>query len=113
MGRVDVLVTTPDGTSAANTKDRFAFTPLITGLEPSAGPAGGGTTVTLTGFGFAPGTTGTVVRFGAARSQSVNCVSASLCTALAPAHAAGTLEVQALVGGTISVKSAGAKYTYE
>ena len=70
-GTVDVTVTTPDGTSATSSADQFTYTvvqppPTVTGISPVTGPAGGGTSVTVTGtnlngatavdFGSTPGT---------------------------------------------------------
>ena len=57
-GTVDVMVTTPGGTSTAG---MFTYTsssapparPVVTGLSPSSGAAGGGTSVTITGSGLA------------------------------------------------------------
>ena len=53
-GTVDVRVTTPAGTSAVVTADRYTYVaaPAITSLSPTTGPAAGGTTVTITGSGF-------------------------------------------------------------
>jgi uncharacterized protein YhjY with autotransporter beta-barrel domain len=51
---VNVLVTTPQGTSSASTVSEFTFngTPTISSISPKSGPAGGGTMVTITGTGF-------------------------------------------------------------
>ena len=58
-GTVDVMVTTPGGTSTAG---MFTYTsssappparPVVTGLSPSSGAAGGGTSVAITGSGLA------------------------------------------------------------
>jgi hypothetical protein len=70
--------------------------------------------VTVTGSGFALGTAGTVVKFGAAKSSSVNCTSETECTALAPAHAAGTVDVTATVNNVTSAKNPPAdQFSYE
>ena len=62
-GTVDVTVTTPGGTSATSPADEFTYVPAptVTSVSPAGGPAGGGTTVTITGtnFGIAP-----TVKFG-------------------------------------------------
>ena len=67
-GTVDVTVTTPAGTSPATAADQFAYIggPNVTGVSPGSGPAGGGTSVTVTGCGFT-GATG--VSFGGAAAQ--------------------------------------------
>jgi serine/threonine protein kinase len=58
-GTVDVMVTTPGGTSTAG---MFTYTsssappparPAVTGFSPSSGPAAGGTSVTISGSGLA------------------------------------------------------------
>jgi hypothetical protein len=109
-GTVDVTVTTPKGTSEVSPKDQFRFTPTVASVSPSSGPTTGGTSVTVTGSGFALGTAGTVVKFGAAKSSSVNCTSETECTALAPAHAAGT----ATVNNVTSAKNPPAdQFSYE
>jgi len=48
--------------------EKFSRT-AVSGLNPSSGPAGGGTTVTITGSGFLPGL---VVTFGAAQVPAGN-----------------------------------------
>jgi hypothetical protein len=53
--------------------------------------------VTVTGTGFALGTTATKVKFGTTTSKSVNCTSTTECTVMTPAHKAGTVDVKATV----------------
>ncbi len=50
-GTVDVTVTTSNGTSATSPADQFTYVPAptVTNVSPSAGPTGGGTSVTITG----------------------------------------------------------------
>lgn len=54
-GVADISVVTPGGTSANTAADDFTYvgTPTVTNVSPSSGPAAGGTSVTLTGTGFA------------------------------------------------------------
>jgi IPT/TIG domain len=56
-GTEDVTVTTPAGTSATSAADQFTFVaaPTVTALDPTSGPAAGGTTVTITGTGLRNG----------------------------------------------------------
>src|SRR5262249_19991229 len=49
---VDVAVTNPDGTSAANAADQFSYGPLITRVSPVDGSGGGNTKVTISGHNF-------------------------------------------------------------
>jgi autotransporter-associated beta strand protein len=50
---VDVTVVTPNGTSPATIHDQFTYGPTVTGISPNSGPEAGGTSVTITGTGFA------------------------------------------------------------
>jgi hypothetical protein len=110
---VQVSVTTEFGTTPATSGDVYKFAPLIASLTPNAGPAAGGSTVTVTGVGFAPGTTATKFKFGATASKSASCASSTECTVLAPAHEAGTVEVKAVVNKVTSLKNPqGADFTY-
>jgi hypothetical protein len=113
VGKVDVTVTTAGGTSATSTGDKFKYTPVITNLSPSVGPAAGGTTVTASGAGFALGTTGTTFKFGAAMATSVNCTSSTTCFVVSPAHAAGKVDVKATVSKVVSAKAAADQFKYE
>jgi hypothetical protein len=67
--------------------------PVITSLVPDNGPESGGTTVTITGTGFA-GTTG--VLFGATPATSFTVDSDTQITAVSPAHVPATVGVTLL-----------------
>jgi IPT/TIG domain len=85
----------------------------VTGLKPSAGPATGGTTLTVEGSGFALGDE-TTFEFGKLPGTSVNCILATQCTVTSPAEQPGTVHVVATVGGQKSKKNdRGDKFTYE
>jgi hypothetical protein len=106
-------VTTEVGTTAASSADIYKFAPLITALSPSSGSTAGGVSVTVTGVGFAPGTTATKFKFGTTTVKTANCASSTECVVLAPAHAAGTVEVKATVNKVISLKNpAGDDFAY-
>ena len=66
LGAVDVKVTTAGGTTATSAADKFTYivppVPTVTGVSPASGPSTGGTTVTITGTGFAGAS---AVNFGA------------------------------------------------
>jgi streptogramin lyase len=111
-GTVDVRVTTPAGTSAISSADKFKFYPTIAGVTPSTGSRSGGTPVTIKGSGFGLGTKATVLKFGTAKGLSVNCGSSTECTAVTPAHAAGTVDVTATVNKVNSPKVAADRFTY-
>jgi alpha-tubulin suppressor-like RCC1 family protein len=112
-GTVDVSVTTSTGTTEATLADHYKFVPTVVGLSPNAGPVAGATSVTITGTGFIPGTTGTAFNFGTTKATSVSCVSSVECTAVAPAHVAGTVDVKAVVTKVASPKNVpGDQFTY-
>jgi hypothetical protein len=111
-GIVDVRVSTPEGTSPSSAKDKFKFTPTVTGLSPNTGSKAGGTTVTVNGTGFAVGTTGTIFKFGASTASSANCTSTTQCSVVSPAHAIGKIDVKATVNKVTSPKSFADPFTY-
>jgi IPT/TIG domain len=111
-GLVNVTVTTPGGTSEISLKDRYKFTPSVSAVSPNSGPAAGGTVVKITGKGFSPGTGTTAFKFGATLAKNVSCSSSEECTAIAPKHEAGTVDVFALVNKVKSAAAAGDKFTY-
>ena len=92
-GTVDVTVVTPAGTSPTSPADQFTFVaaaaPAVTGLNPTSGPAAGGTLVTITGTGFTGATT---VDFGTTAATNVTVVNDTTITADSPAGT-GTVDV--------------------
>jgi hypothetical protein len=64
--------------------------PIVSGVSPNSGPTSGGTAVTITGSGFAPGAT---VRFGSAAATQVTVASSTKITATSPAGTAGPVPV--------------------
>jgi hypothetical protein len=111
-GTVDVTVTSPGGTSATSSADLYTYDarPTVSSVSPAAGPTTGGNTVTITGTNFL---SGAGVRFGGTASGSVTFVSATQLKAVAPAHAAGTVDVTVSTPGGTSAIVAGDHYTYE
>ena len=93
-------------------RPRFCFTPYITSVSPTRGPASGGTVVTITGVYYSLSVN--AVWFGAVPATDVTRVSASVVTAVAPAQAAGVVQLQ--LGFTGGGKTAGEvpqdEYTY-
>ena len=79
--------------------------PTITNLAPNTGSTAGGTSVTVTGTGFALGTSATRFQFEKTPASSVECSSTTTCTVVAPAHKAGTVTVKATVVGSGVVKA--------
>ncbi len=105
-GTADVVITTLLGTSAVSAKDQYVYgAPTVTAVSPSQGPTSGGTSVSITGSGFAPGTNQTSFMFGKTAATYVYCGSSSSCSATSPSEAAGTVDVVASVGGVAGKKS--------
>ncbi len=111
-GPVDVTVTTGHGTSPTSPADQYTYTntPVVTGINPTSGPAVGGTSVTISGSGF---TGATAVNFGATPASSFSCGSDTSCTASSPAGIAGsTVDVTVVTPSGTSPTSGSDKFTY-
>ena len=115
-GTVDVRVTLNGQTSAISAADQFTYlvtnpnAVTITSVTPNTGATIGGTSVTIVGTNFVPG--GTTVKFGANAATGVVCASATSCTAISPAGAAGTVDVSLTdLNGTSAVTPAD-QFTY-
>ncbi len=94
-GVVDVTVTTPEGTTPITPRDHFDYTPLLSTVAPSEGPASGGTAVTITGEGLLGATE---VDFGASAATSFTVHSSSSITAVSP-PGAGQVDVTVTTPG--------------
>ncbi|MFF2389696.1 IPT/TIG domain-containing protein [Agromyces sp. NPDC058104] len=93
-GPVDVVVTTPGGASEPLTYT-YLPGPLLTGLDPDAGPIAGGTPVTITGTDLGGATDVTVDGVSVPFTQ----VSDTEIEFTSPAHAAGEVDVVVTTGG--------------
>ncbi|WP_010545311.1 beta strand repeat-containing protein, partial [Sphingomonas elodea] len=83
--------------------------PSVTGLSPTTGPTGGGTTVVITGTGLA-GATG--VSFGGTAAAGFTVDSATQITATSPAASAGTVNVTVTTPSGTSSTGASNQFTY-
>jgi IPT/TIG domain/Fibronectin type III domain/Cysteine-rich secretory protein family len=83
--------------------------PIVTSVNPSAGPASGGTTVTISGCRF---TGVTAVKFGSTAATNVNFVSDTQITAASPAHAGGAVDVTVTTASGTSVINSADGFTY-
>ena len=96
--------------SPALAGDQYFFysAPTASGVSPTSGP--GGTSVTVTGTNFVPGTT---FKFGGASATAVSCVSAgyTTCTMTAPSGS-GTVNIVATNPLGSSATSPSDQYTY-
>ncbi len=111
-GTVDVIVTNPGGSSVPTSKDHFKYIPSVEAVTPKTGSTLGGTSVTVTGTGFALGSSATTFDFGKAKATSIECTSSTSCTMVAPAQAAGTVNVTAKVNNVKSPIAPGDEFTY-
>ena len=114
-GKLDITVTTPQGTSETTSADHFKLgPPTVTKVKASSGPLAGGTLINITGSGFALGAGATRFKFGRARGSEVNCSSITACTVRSPKGAsAGSVDVVPSVAGSPGKASPpGDRFTY-
>jgi plastocyanin len=113
-GEVDITVTTPAGTSATGTHDRFTYAtgaaPTVAKLSAKKGPAAGRTAVTITGTGF---TAVKAVEFGTIDAASFEVLSSTTISALTPAETTGTVHVTVTTPGGTSAVTSKAKFEFE
>ncbi len=83
--------------------------PAISGLSPNAGSIDGGASVTITGSDL---TGASSVTFGGTSATSYSVDSATQMTAIAPAHEAGTVQVQVATLAGSTRDTAADDYTY-
>jgi plastocyanin len=124
-GKVDVVVTNPDG-QTGRLAEAFTYVaqnppsppsppppgpsaPTLNGVAPSSGSTAGGTAVTLSGSGFVSGAT---VTFGGTAASNVTVSSGGTITATTPARAAGTVDVVVTNPDGQTARLAGG-FTYE
>jgi len=114
-GTVSASGPSPVSGSTATTPVPLTVTappPTVTSVSPTSGPTAGGTSVIITGTGFT-GTAGAGgVRFGATNAGSYTVNSDTQITVIAPAHAAGTVDVTVTAPGGTSATSVSDQYTY-
>ncbi len=124
-GKVDVVVTNPDG-QTGRLIEGFTYlasgpappptppapgpaAPTLSGVAPSSGPTAGGTAVTLSGTGFVSGAT---VTFDGTPASNVSVANATTITAATPSHAAGAVDVAVTNPDGQSARRSGG-FTYE
>ena len=113
-GVVNVTVTTSQGTSSENSADLYTYEapPTVTGVSPNSGPIPGGTSVALSGTGFA---TGMTVDFGANAATSVTVNSATSATVVSPAGSSpsgGVVDITVTTTNGTSPINGGDQYNY-
>jgi uncharacterized membrane protein len=108
---VDITVTTPAGTSPISTAGVFTYTtsgPLVTGIAPDTGSAGGGDTIVVTGSGF---TGATDVGFDFTSASAMTVDSDTQITAISPAGT-GTVDITVTTPAGTSAVSQDDQFTY-
>ncbi|MGE0571685.1 MAG: beta strand repeat-containing protein [Dehalococcoidia bacterium] len=111
-GTISVLVQTPAGTSAPGAASDYTYTTdpvVVTSLTPATGPVGGGTAVTVKGYGF---TGASAVKFGALHAAGYTVVNDTTIVAYAPAQGPGSVYVRVTVGAFTSATGSASLYTY-
>jgi serine/threonine protein kinase len=112
-GTVDIVVTTPSGTSAATDADRFTYVvpppppPAVTGISPTTGPTTGGTPVTITGTGLAHATG---VSFNGA-AGTITSDSGTQITVTSP-PGKGTVDITVTTSSGTSATTTADRFTY-
>jgi hypothetical protein len=111
-GAVDVTVTTPGGTSLANSFYQYTFVaaPTVTDVSPSSGTETGGQSVTITGTNFTSTTES--VDFGTTSATNFTESNPDLLIAISPAEAAGAVNVTVTTIGGTSATSSADTYTF-
>ncbi|HEX9162606.1 MAG TPA: IPT/TIG domain-containing protein [Thermoanaerobaculia bacterium] len=108
----DVTVINPNGQSVTR-NGGFTYSllaPVVSEIFPGGATPNGGSTIAITGSGFSTGVS-TTVTFGGVAGTNVHVISPVLLTVVAPAHAAGTVDLAVTVGSnTATAKSA---FTYQ
>ncbi len=104
-----MLISTGCGGPGGDPPKSTTSGPAIASVAPSSGPAAGGTTITINGTGFQSGAN---VNVGGVAATGVVFVSGGQLTAVTPAHAVGTVDVQVRNpgrGGNVTLSSS---FTY-
>ena len=109
-GTVSVTVITTGGGSSTPLADAYTYNPppTVTGVSPTNGPAGGGTSVTVTGTNL---TGATAVAFGSNAGTSISGVTATGLTVTSPAGT-GTVNVTVTTPNGTSATSSSDEFTY-
>jgi hypothetical protein len=111
VGTVDVTVTGPAGSSAIAPADQYTYFPVpsISSVSPNSGSVGGGTVVTIRGTGLS-GATG--VSFGGTPAESFVVNPDGSITAVAPAGAAGVVDITVTTPGGTSAIGPADRFTF-
>jgi hypothetical protein len=89
------------------------LTPEVAGVIPSGGPTAGGTAVLITGLNFSGSAGLSQITFGGTPAPAFTINADNSITAVAPPHAAGTVDVRVLSPYGASALSSADWYTYK
>lgn len=116
VGQILVTVITPTGSSSNNESAKFTYkdqpvtvVPTISAVSPSTLSTSGGL-VTITGTNL---TDVSSISFGGVQGSSISIMSDTSLTVVAPAHAAGVVNVVASSAGVSSAISSASRVTYQ
>jgi hypothetical protein len=109
-GTADIVVTTTKGISATSSADQFLYAdaPAVQSLAMTSGPAGGGTSVVITGSGF---TDSSSVLFGTTAGTGMVVNSGTQITVTSP-EGSGTVDVTVTTPAGTSATNPGDQFTY-
>jgi subtilisin family serine protease len=107
-GEDPVVVTDAGGTSSGSVKYTYVVPPTVSSIEPSSGPAAGGTAVTVRGANLSGAS---AVKFGSAVATGVKVESPSEIAATSPAGS-GTVDVTVTTAGGQSAEGSADHFTY-
>ena len=110
IGVVDIRVATPAGTSPNTSADNYTYAngPVVTSVSPSSGLTAGGTTVTISGSGFAGATS---VTFGGSFASILQVLSTQIIV-VSPPHIGGTYDVIVNTPAGPSLNTAADNFTF-
>ncbi|WP_086846828.1 phage tail tube protein [Amycolatopsis kentuckyensis] len=115
MSDLDIVSVTLGGQGKQNPithPNTGAVIPVITLLTPAGGAAAGGNLVRIAGTNFTGTTGATGVKIGGTNATAYDVISDGLIEAIAPAHAAGQVDVIVTNAAGASAATAQSKYTY-
>jgi formylglycine-generating enzyme required for sulfatase activity len=110
-GAKSVSVTAPGGVATLASGFTYFAAPTISSVSPSAGPLGGGTTITITGSNFYNGSSNATVSIGGVAATSIQVVSATTITAVTPSSSTAGLKTLTVTTPSGSV-NASSGFTY-
>jgi hypothetical protein len=109
LNLVSLTLTGQGRLSAVTHPDTGVSLPVVTLVDPDDGVAAGGALVEISGANFAGAT---AVKFATTSAASFDVVSGGTIEVIAPAHAAGQVDVTVVTPAGTSATSAATKFTY-